>query len=127
MPRDPVVDSIAQPSWNQIRDRGEPPESSQVPSDAHCSCRANPDLRVILSTRFKPDDRIDSRQLRMLRADRGSQVTLQRGKAERMLPFAREYESHARRAKPARAIVEEDRSLWQCHGLVDPVFVRVRR
>jgi hypothetical protein len=108
--RYPVVDAVAEPGGQQIPDRQKAPCPAQIARSPKSRRRA--DEYCFLATArsgIYPDHGVNALQLRVPSQDLGSKGALERGKPQGMLPLVPQDERYARRAEPARTVVQQQR------------------
>jgi hypothetical protein len=106
----PIVDAVAKRGGEQISDREKAPCTAQIARSPKSRLRAHEYCFLVTArSRFYPDHRVDAPQLRVPAQELGSKAALKGSELQGMLPLVPQHERHARRAEPARTVVQQQR------------------
>ena len=111
---DPIVCRVQYARRYDVAQHGkEPPHTAEVARDTQRAARL-PEQPLVRGACgwIVPDQRIDTRELRMSIAQRGAERTFESREAERPpLALVPQHELHGARAESARSIVEKNRAV----------------
>jgi len=110
MARDEIVYGVADRPRDEVADCREAPHAAHVPCDAQTCGRAD-EQGTVTRWLLDPDHGIDTGQLGMPRAEPRADVAVERRELQRVRALVAQDELDAGRAKPARAVVEEQRPI----------------
>ena len=116
------VHGIPQWAWNELRQHGDSPTSSQIGRDPNRRGGSGEDgfSSSIARCRFYPNDRIDVGELRVTHQHATGKHTLERGKTQVSLAVVLQNELDALGTKAAGTVIQENRSVRIHRSFEDP-------